>query len=240
MRALILQFEESDPPSHLGHHLTNHDVGWDTLRMDLPHAAPSLDGYDMLVALGGAMSANDTAEYPFLEEARDLIRHAVSQDLPYLGICLGGQLLAHALGAPVSRNPAKEVGLIDVTLSPAAADDPLLAGLGPVIPTAQFHEDTFALPAGGVLLASSALCRHQIARCASRAYALQFHPETSWQEFASWIEHGYLGFVGPDQAVHGCDLVAQVREHDAAIRAAATALFDNFLRLATRVPEFLR
>lgn len=233
MRALILQFERDDPPGYLGTRLTGHGVAWDAVLLDQPHPPLSLDGYDMMMALGGAMGVHDASRFPFLEEAEHLIRAAIQRRLPYLGICLGGQLLAKALGATVTRNAVQEVGRIEVTLAPGADADPLLQGLGPVLQTVQFHEDTFAVPAGGVVLASSANCATQIVRCADHTYALQFHPEAAWQDFAGWIEHGYLSFAGPEQATQGPALVDGVRRYDASIRAHADTLFDNFARLAT-------
>jgi GMP synthase-like glutamine amidotransferase len=233
MRALILQFEATNPPGHLGAHLSAHDNAWDVVRMDLPHASLSLDGYDALVALGGAMGANDAADFSFLDEATALLRAAVTRRTPCLGICLGGQLLARSLGAAVTRNAEKEVGRIAVTLAAGAGADPLLRGLDPVLDTVQFHQDTIAVPEGGVLLASSELCATQIVRCAERAYALQFHPEAPWQDFARWVEHAYRDFVGPEKAARGPAIVEDVRAHDAAIRAYANGLFDNFVRLAS-------
>lgn len=231
MRALILQCEDDDPPGHLGRYLTDQGVQWDVAPMDRPHPPISLDGYDALIVLGGAMGANDASDHPFLEEAEGLLREAVHRRRACLGICLGGQLLAKSLGADVTRNTVLEVGRIAVSLAPAATADPLLHGLGPVLQTVQFHEDTFAVPPGGVLLASSAGCATQIVRCDDRAYALQFHPEASWQDFADWIEHGYLQFGDPENAARGRALVEDVRRNDDAIRAHATLLFDNFVRL---------
>lgn len=232
MRALIVQFESDDAPEHLGRRLSAHHVDWEAAKLYLRHEPLSLDGYDMLFALGGAMGAHDALEYPFLTEAAALLRAAVARRLPCLGICLGGQMLATALGAPVTRQREKEVGVSLVTLTPDGHDDPLLHDLGPDLETVQFHEDTFGVPEGGAVLATSALCATQIVRCAARAYAVQFHPEVSWHTFAGWIEQGYAAFAGSAHAGDGARLVEQVRSRDAIIRAHADALLDNFLRLA--------
>jgi GMP synthase-like glutamine amidotransferase len=178
------------------------------------------------------MGAYEGDRYPFLDEAVGLIGAAVRRDMPYLGICLGGQLLARALGAQVTRAPASEIGLIEITVRPESRADPLLVGLGPVIETVQFHQDTFSMPHGSTLLASSALCRTQIVRCAPRAYALQFHPEASAATFASWIDHYLRHFDDRSQVALGHSRSDEVRRHDAAIRDQATQLFDNFIRLA--------
>ena len=237
MRALFLQYEDDDAPGYLGRRFDDRGVAWDVIHMNQPHEQVSLDGYDILVSLGGTMSVNEADRFPFLYEAMDLIREAMRRDLAYLGICLGSQLLAGALGARVRRNPEKEVGLVRVTLAPAAAGDPLVHGLGPVLETAQFHEDTFDLPDGAVRLGSSELCLNQIARCGRRAYGVQFHPEASWQDFAGWVEGGYRDFVAPEKAHLGPAVAAEVRAHDATVRAHAEALFDNFIRLAAATPQ---
>jgi GMP synthase (glutamine-hydrolysing) len=230
VRALILQFEDFNPPSHLGTYLSRQGIAWDVVHMNAPHERIALHSYDVLVALGGAMCANEVETYPFLVEAMDAMRAAVRRDVPYLGICLGGQLLAKALGAEVRRNDALEVGRIEVALSSQAASDPLLRGLSSVVQTVQFHEDTFAVPAGGALLGSSPGCATQIVRCAPRAYALQFHPEASAEDFALWVDHAYQ--EAPGAGTRGAALVDDVKRHDALIRAHAGALFSNFIALS--------
>jgi GMP synthase-like glutamine amidotransferase len=185
----------------------------------------------MLIALGGSMGVNDAAELSFLGEAMSVIRQAVERDVPYLGICLGGQLLAGALGARVRRTPVPEIGVIEVTLQ-EQSQDPLLRGLGPVLETVQFHEDTFDVPPGGTLLASSAQCPTQVVRCAARAYALQFHPEISVETFAGWIEAGYAQATGDFDPNSREAVVTRVRSRHEAVCRQSEALFDNFIALA--------
>lgn len=231
-RALTLQFAPGDAPRRLGACLAAHGVACDVVLMSKPHAAVRLGDYDMLIALGGAFDPNESERYPFLADAEQIIREAVDRDTPFLGICLGGQLLAHALGAKVTRMPEPEIGLVEISLTARGQEDPLLHGLGPQLKTVEFHHDTFALPASGVLLASSALCATQIVRCASRAYALQFHPEVSSDGFARSVDRSYVNYVGPERARHGPTIAREVADNDAAIRADGDAIFANFARLA--------
>jgi GMP synthase-like glutamine amidotransferase len=235
VRALILQFEAGDPPELLGDHWCKAGVGWDVVRMDLPHAPLTLEGYDMLIGLGGSMGVNDAARLPFLTEAMSAIREAVRRDLPYLGICLGGQLLAAALGAAVRRAAIPEIGVIQVSLH-EDADDPLLRGFDRTFETVQFHEDIYNVPSGGTLLASSADCRTQIARCGARAYALQFHPEVSAETFACWLEEGYAQATGDHDVRSREAVLACVRRHEEAIHRGSARLFDNFIELVVSAP----
>jgi len=232
-RALALQFTPGDSLGRLGLFLTAHGIACDAVLMSAPHATVGLDDYDLLIALGGAYDPNESERYPFLAEAEGIIREAVDRDTPFLGICLGGQLLAYGLGAAVTRMPEPEIGLVEISLTSRGRDDPLLHGLGPQFKTVEFHHDTFAVPASGALLASSALCATQIVRCASRAYALQFHPEVSAEGFARSVDRSYVNYVGPERARHGPAIAREVADKDAAIRAQGDALFANFVRLAS-------
>ena len=150
----------------------------DTLRDPLPdHAA-----FHGAVALGGSLGAYD----PRLLETRQWIRDSVLRGLPFLGVCLGGQLLASALGAVVERQAQPELGVHDVYLTDAAHRDPLFSGLPGRLEVFGWHEDRFELPRGAVPLAGSIACTYQALRFDVAAYGLQFHPEVRTGELASW------------------------------------------------------
>lgn len=138
---------------------------------------PSASDVSGLVLMGGPMSANDDSRYPFLADELRLVGDCVRQGVPVLGVCLGAQLLARALGARVLRGDRSEVGVGEVRLLEAAARDPVLGGLPPSLPVLHWHEETFELPPGGRLLASSAAYRNQAFSAGDCAYGLQFHVE---------------------------------------------------------------
>lgn len=141
-----------------------------------------------LVVLGGAMNVDDADKHPFLESEIDWLRRALVDDVPVLGICLGAQLVAAALGARVWHLPDKEIGWREVTLEPAAGDDRLLRHYREPTPTVfQWHGDTFDLPAGAVRLATSDECANQAFRYGDRAWALQFHPEVNPGIIECWL-----------------------------------------------------
>ena len=159
-------------------------------QVDLFEAVPErlpLEQSAGLVVLGGPMSANDTANYPHLDVELDWIREAVDREMPLLGICLGAQLLAKALGARVYRNRVKEIGWYDIELMPPTADDMLFRGRQSVETVFQWHGDTFDLPAGAVHLARSELCTHQAFRYGRAAYGLQFHVEMTLDLMEQWL-----------------------------------------------------
>ena len=159
--------------------------------LDLPEEAPltfqpsQLAG---LVVLGGPMNVDEIDRYPFLADEVQWIRQALAARLPVLGICLGSQLLAKALGARVYPNPIKEIGWYPINWTAAAADDALFAGCAVSPHVFQWHGDTFDLPPGATLLATSPLCRHQAFRFGSRAYGLQFHIEVTAPIIAQWLD----------------------------------------------------
>ncbi len=146
---------------------------------------PEISSLSALILMGGPMSANDDLEY--LTAERRLIDAALHQNIPVLGICLGAQLIAAALGARVYPNREKEIGWFPLHWTAAAARDPLLSGLPDQHSVFHWHGETFDLSPGAVWLASSARCRHQAFRHGDRTYALQFHLETTPEMIADWV-----------------------------------------------------
>src|ERR1035438_7717383 len=164
------------PFEHLGRiepELVRRGIGIDYADLYQPGAAePDPARYDGLIFMGGAMSVNDGL--PHLEREARWIAQAVEAGRPVLGVCLGAQLIAKALGASVYRNPVKEIGWFEIELTGEGAADPLFAGVGPRETVFQWHGETFDLPPGARWLASSTACCHQAFRIGSSASALQF------------------------------------------------------------------
>jgi GMP synthase (glutamine-hydrolysing) len=157
-----------------------------------------------------------------------VLAHAAEDGVPVLGVCLGAQLLAHALGARIFPNPAgREIGASEVSLTDEGRVDPLFAELPDPLPVMQWHGDAFELPEGGVLLATAPPCPNQAFRFGERAYGVLFHPEVRGPEVADWLARGeyrqYAQGAGcePDAVLAGARTLG-----DEGIR-----LFENWLRL---------
>lgn len=195
-----------------------------------PQAQPDLDGCDALIVLGGPMGVADQQRYPHLQTELRLIEAALGQGVPVLGICLGAQLLAHALGAAVTPNPRAELGWHEVRLLPAGLQDAVLGRLGPAAPIFHWHSDTFAIPAGAERLAESDLCAHQAFRYGQRAYGLQFHLEVDQPLIERWLrvhKHELERCDGPQAAAEIRRLNGQWID---AAMARGEALFGALLR----------
>ena len=186
--ALILQHTAQERSGLVAEILEGQDWQQEVLPLfsgaELP-AAPV--GFDLIVSLGGPMSANQERAYPFLKKERAFLHQALKRGQPVLGICLGAQLMAKALGAPVYSGPHKEIGWYWLNQTPAGRSDPLFGQLDPYFMVFQWHGETFDLPPGAVCLAGNRSYPHQAFRFGPLAYGLQFHLELDLPLLQSWL-----------------------------------------------------
>lgn len=152
-----------------------------------PQQRPRLDRYEALIVLGGPMNSDQIDTFPNLLTEIDILREAVSRDMSVLGICLGAQLLAKALGGDVVRNPEREIGWCNVEMTPAGLEDPVLSTFAPVQEVFQWHEDGITLPAGVEVLARSPASPVQAFRHAEHVYGFQFHLEVNRPLIERWL-----------------------------------------------------
>jgi GMP synthase (glutamine-hydrolysing) len=183
---LVVHNDDADPIGRLGDWLTA--AGLDLYPVDGPDLPDTLDGFDALVVLGGAMGANDDATVSWLPHLKQLLRRAVTTELPTLAVCLGAQLLAVANGGTVVVSPdGPEIGPQLIAKRSAAATDPLFAAM-PITPDViQWHYDEIsALPPGATHLANSPVCENQAFRLGRLAWGIQGHIETTPEVVRNW------------------------------------------------------
>jgi len=148
---------------------------------------PSHEAFDMLVVMGGPMSAGDEDIYPWLASEKALIKAAIGAGKYAVGICLGAQLIASALGTKVYPNRVKEIGWFPLAVVDEAVAHPILGALNPVMTAFHWHGDTFDLPDGATLLMSSKACKHQAFIYKEKVLGLQFHLEMTQECIQSLI-----------------------------------------------------
>jgi GMP synthase (glutamine-hydrolysing) len=175
---VVIQHVDVEGPGRLARALDARGLPWRTVRSDLGQPLPGdLTRLAGLVILGGPMGVRDAARLPFLSAELRLLERTVSSGVPVLGVCLGSQLLAAALGAGVRRGAAREIGWLPVEVAAGAATDAILEGAPRTFSPLHWHGDVFDLPRGATLLARSAATACQAFRHGRSAWGLLFHLE---------------------------------------------------------------
>jgi GMP synthase-like glutamine amidotransferase len=184
---LVVQNDPQCPAGGLAGLLTCSGHPFRTVAAYGGEAFPELSAVTGVIVLGGEMGVNDDAAFPHLGRVRAFMSQTLDAGTPLLGICLGGQLLAQVAGGAVaSPSSYGEQGVCEVTLNEQGIADPLFAGVANPFVTFQLHNDSFSVPAGATLLASSSACPTQAFRLGRHAYGLQFHPEVDQSIVSAW------------------------------------------------------
>ena len=222
LRVLILQHEEPTPPGYVTEWLAGHDADVDTFRIDIDDREVDPRDYDLIVSLGSEFAAFDDTK-PFVPREASLLKTAVDGDVPVLGLCFGGQMLARVLGGRGFRGEVSEIGWL-----PVRSSDPELVPEGPWF---QWHFDSFTVPPGAEVIAETDVGPQ--AFVAGRSLGLQFHPEVTTQIMDDWVlayRHELDGDgVDPDALLEETKRLADES------RARAMQLFERFLHGVARL-----
>ncbi len=199
-----------------------------------PDARPDMSRYDGLVILGGPMNCDQVDRYPHLATEVELAQVAIGAGKPVLGICLGSQVLARALGARVKRNPVKEIGWYELKPTAEGELDPLFRHLKGGQQIFQWHGDTFDIPDHAVRLAESPDCANQAFRYGDNVYGLQFHLEVDEPMIERWL-HAAVNMRELEGMGDGADRAALIRaqtpDHIAASLQLGRTFFGEYLHL---------
>lgn len=236
MRILVLQHADSEHPGVLRGFMEEDGHDWQVAHLDRGDAVPDVVPYDAMLVMGGPQDVWQRAQYPWLvQETAAIRRFAVDLCRPFLGVCLGHQLLAAAIGGRVGRAAVAEVGVMTVDHTLAAGADPLFADLENPLPVLQWHgAEVTEVPAPAVVLAGSPDCAIQAFRFGENAYGLQFHVEITGETVGDWLEIPEYASsldkaLGPDGCVR---LDAEVRRDLPRFERAARSLYDGWMSLS--------
>ena len=230
MRALALRNVSIESPGTFGEFLKRNGFAIDDIDLTRGEPCPATaEGYDVTLMMGGPMNVYEEDKYPFLADELRLLQSAAKKKQKVIGFCLGGQMIARALGAKVTKNPIKEIGWMPVTLTDEGKREPLLAGLPETLTVFQWHGDTFAIPKGAAHLARSEACANQAFRHGNML-ALQFHPEVEEADVRGWSEE-YLTELLRERGARGREqLVAETRRSFPRMLKDRDLFFGNLLR----------
>ena len=188
MNVLIIKHIDIEGPGLIEHYLMQRKIFYQILCLETDDRFPKLDSLTHIFILGGPMNVYEEDRYPFLRDEDLFIKEAIQRGKSVLGICLGAQLIAKALGAKVFKAPIEEIGWYDVSLTKIGSNDPLFSLLPKTFPVFQWHEDTFEIPHNAILIATSSPVPDQAFRYGENTYGLQFHLEVTREMIREWME----------------------------------------------------
>jgi GMP synthase (glutamine-hydrolysing) len=232
-RVLILQHIAENPPGRVGEILQEHAVPFDDVHVGKDHF-PDPATYQAIIVLGGSQHLYDKQKYPYTLHEEIYLHNAIRQEIPYLGMCLGGQLLANAFGAQVKRLPKVHIGFFQIHFTKAGEKDPLYQGLPGYQQAFQWHEDGFELPIGAIPLAHHADGSNQAFRYGRHVYGLQYHVELTGDMLDTWLHDPSLKSEFTE--AYGIEVYQRVEQEFAQYYTTyaqhSRILIENFLRIS--------
>ena len=236
MRLLIFQHIDCEHPGSLRRFLAHDRVDCHTVNLHRSEQIPELESFDALWVMGGPMDVWDIEEYPWLVTEKAAIRRWVRElGKPYLGFCLGHQLLADALGGTCAPLQPPEIGILEIELNDGGIADPLFAGTPARQKSLQWHSVCVTKPPDGAqVLASSDVCENQAMRIGAKAWSMQYHVEVEPDTVSNWAEvpsyrdalRATLGNEGHARMKNEAD------ENMTAFLKCAQTIYRNFMTLA--------
>ncbi|WP_305985864.1 type 1 glutamine amidotransferase [Roseibium sp. MMSF_3544] len=235
MNILVFQHVDVEHPGVFRDLWLDAGLSWHAVEIDEGEPIPSLEDFDLLVVMGGPMDVWEEDLYPWLKPEKEAIRRWVMDlNKPFLGICLGHQLLAEAVGGRVAPSALSEVGPTPAKLTDAGRSDPFFSGIGPDLKTFQWHSaEVCELPEGAVVLAENDACGVQAFRFGRYAYGLQYHVEITDKTISEWGEiPAYKASLEDAVGIENIPkMVAETTSLLPTYRAVAERLHTNFMTL---------
>jgi len=227
---LVIQHVTIEGPGILGPFLLSRGFDLHIIDFEKGDSLPVLsDDVEAVISMGGPMNVYEEEAYPFLKDENNFLQEVLKKRIPFLGLCLGAQLICKAASGRVQKGKAKEVGWGEVLLTDMGKNDLLFNDVPVIVPTFQWHGDECILPSGAILLAHNDICEAQCFRIGSCAYGMQFHFEVTADIIESWIDaNNDDSFVTEEDT---CDIRMRMKKMFIFIEPRAQTVMNNFLAI---------